>query len=119
MSLDLMEFQEIIYLKKKKKDGAYVINVDEYSDAGTHWVVLYCKKSDIICFYSFWVEHVTEEIMDFIGNKNLKIEIFRVQASDWFYASRWNFDLIYKHVFSLWFLKNDDIILIYFKNEWK
>ena len=82
MSLDLMEFQEIIYLKKKKKDGAYVINLDEYSDAGTHWVVLYCKKSDIICFYSFWVEHVTEEIMDFIGNKNLKIEIFRVQTSD-------------------------------------
>ena len=36
MSLDLMEFQEIIYLKKKKKDGAYVINLDEYSDAGTH-----------------------------------------------------------------------------------
>ena len=53
MSLDLMEFQEIIYLKKKKKDGAYVINLDEYSDAGTHWVVLYCKKSDIICVYSF------------------------------------------------------------------
>ena len=81
MSLDLMDFiQEIIYLKKK--DGTYVINLDEYSDAGTHWVVLYCEKSEIICFYRFWVEHVTEEMMDFIGNKNLKIEIFRAQASD-------------------------------------
>ena len=25
----------------KIKDGAYVINLDEYSDIGTHWVVLY------------------------------------------------------------------------------
>ena len=26
------------------KDGAYVINLDEYSDIGTHWVALYVKK---------------------------------------------------------------------------
>ena len=25
---------------EKKKDGAYVINLDEYSDIGTHWVAL-------------------------------------------------------------------------------
>ena len=25
----------------KIKDGAYVINLDEYSDIGTHWVALY------------------------------------------------------------------------------
>ena len=25
----------------KIKDGAYVINLDEYSDIGTHWVSLY------------------------------------------------------------------------------
>ena len=23
------------------KDGAYIINLDEYSDIGTHWVALY------------------------------------------------------------------------------
>ena len=44
INLDLMEFfQEIIYLKKIK-DGAYVINLDEYADTGTHWVALFCKK---------------------------------------------------------------------------
>ena len=31
-------------LPKKIKDGAYITNLDEYADAGTHWVVLFCKK---------------------------------------------------------------------------
>ena len=28
-------------LPKKVKDGAYVINFDEYADIGTHWIALY------------------------------------------------------------------------------
>ena len=28
-------------LPDKIKDGAYVINLNDYSDIGTHWVVLY------------------------------------------------------------------------------
>ena len=31
-------------LPKKIKDGAYVINFDEYADTGTHWIALFCKK---------------------------------------------------------------------------
>ena len=32
-------------LHKKVKDGAaYVINLDEYEDIGTHWIALFCKK---------------------------------------------------------------------------
>ena len=31
-------------LPKQIKDGAYVINLDEYKDTGTHWVALFCKK---------------------------------------------------------------------------
>ena len=43
MNQDLMVFfLEIIYLKKK--DGAYIINLDEYVDVGTHWIALFCKK---------------------------------------------------------------------------
>ena len=26
------------------KDGAYVINLDEHKDTGTHWIALFCKK---------------------------------------------------------------------------
>ena len=28
-------------LPDNRKDGAYIINLDEYSDVGTHWVALY------------------------------------------------------------------------------
>ena len=31
-------------LPKIIKDGAYVINLDEYADAGIHWIALFCKK---------------------------------------------------------------------------
>ena len=54
-------FLEIIFLKKKK-DAAYVINLGEYPDAGTHWIALFCKRSDIVYFDSFGVEHVPEEM---------------------------------------------------------
>ena len=62
MNLDLLEFfQEIIYLKKIK-DGAYIINLDEYADTGIHWIALFCKKNEIFYFDSLGVEHIPEEI---------------------------------------------------------
>ena len=48
------------------KDGAYVINLDEYSDVGTHWVALYVNNSNITYFDSFGVEHIPKEIKTFI-----------------------------------------------------
>ena len=32
-----------------------VINIDEYSDIGTHWVTLYVQNSDVTYFDSFGV----------------------------------------------------------------
>ena len=75
---NLMVFiQEIIY--QKKKDGVYVINLDEHADTGTHCVALFCKKKEIIYFDSFGVEHISKENLfkKFIGNKNIKANIFR------------------------------------------
>ena len=43
---------------------------------------LFCKRSEIVYFDSFGVEHVTKEIKEFIGNKNIKANIFRVQANN-------------------------------------
>ena len=34
-------------LPKKIKDAAYVINLDEYADTGTHWIALFCKKTKL------------------------------------------------------------------------
>ena len=69
-------------LPKNIKDGAYVINLDEYADVGTRWITLFCNRSEIVYFNSFGVEHVPEEIKEFIGNKNKKANIFWVQANN-------------------------------------
>ena len=45
----------------KIKDGAYVINLDEYSDIGNHWVTLYVQNNDVTYFDSFGVEHIPKE----------------------------------------------------------
>ena len=45
-------------LSKQIKDGAYVINLDEYKDTGTHWVALFCKKNELVYFDNFGVEHI-------------------------------------------------------------
>ena len=49
-------------LPKKIKDGAYVINLDEYADVGTHWNALFCNRSEIVHFDSFCVEHVIKHL---------------------------------------------------------
>ena len=69
-------------LPKKVKDGAYVTNLDEYAGVGTHWVALFCNRSEIVYFDSFSVEYVPEEIKEFIGNKKIIANIFRVQANN-------------------------------------
>ena len=33
-------------LPKKIKDGAYVMNLDEYADTGTHWITLFCNRNE-------------------------------------------------------------------------
>ena len=63
-------------LLKKIKDGADVINLDEHKDTGTHWIASFCKKNKIVYFDNFGVEHIPEEIKEFIGNKNIKQTFF-------------------------------------------
>ena len=45
-------------LPDKIKDGVYVINLDEYSDIGTHWIALYTLNNNVTYFDSFGVEHI-------------------------------------------------------------
>ena len=63
-------------LPKKIMDWAYVINFDEYADVGTHWIALFCNRNKIVYFDNFGVEHIPEEIKEFIGNKNINANIF-------------------------------------------
>ena len=110
--------------------GAYIINLDEYSDIGTYWVSLHVKNNDITYFDNFGVEHIPKEIIKFNGNKNIKTNIFRIQTYDsivcgYFCIGFINFRFKgktltdYTNIFSPNnFKKKDDIILNYLNNAY-
>ena len=114
---------------KKIKDGTHVINFDEYAHVGTNWIALYIKNIEIIYFDSFGVEDVPQEIKKFVGHKNIKTYIFRIQVNNsimcgYFCIGFIDFMLGGKYLIDytslFWpydFEKNDNIILSYFKNE--
>ena len=107
----------------KIKDGAYIINCDEYESTVTHWIALYVNAKNGTYFDSFRVEHITKKIRKLIENKNITTNIYRIQAYDpkmcgyfcigfidFMFRSK-NF-LEYKNLFSLnKYKKNDKIIL--------
>ena len=115
-------------MPKKIQDGAYVINLDEYANVGTHWITLFCNKNEIVDFDNFGAEHVPKEIKGLVGNKNIIANIFRVQVNDsvirqYFCIGFIDFMLAGKkltdftNLFSPYeFKKDDDIILTYFKD---
>ena len=78
MNLDLME----LLVEITVKNVAYVINLDEYHDIGTHWVALYVNNKIVTYFDSFGVEHITKEIMKLIARKKIITNIYRIQAYD-------------------------------------
>ena len=116
-------------LPDKIKDGTYVINLDEYSDIGTHWVALHANNKTVTYFDSFGVEHIPKEIKKFINIKNIIANIFRTQAYDSVMCRCFCIGFInymplgksltgYTNLFSPNnFKKNDDIILNYFLNK--
>ena len=89
------------------------------------------NNNDVTYFDSLGVEHIPKEIKTFINNKNIKTNIFRIQAYDsimcgYFCIGFIDFMLAgkkltdYTNLFSPYDLKkkkNDNIILSYFKNE--
>ena len=113
----------------KIKDGAYIINLDEYSDIGTHWVALWINNNNVTYFDSFGVEHIPKEIIKFMENRNIKTNIFRIQAYDSIMCGYFCIEFIdfmfkgksltdYTNLFSPNdFKRNDDTILNYFMNN--
>ena len=87
---------------------------------------MYVKYNEITFFDSFGVENVLKKIKRFIGHKNIKTNIFTIQADnsimcgyfcigfiDFMFAGKSLID--FTCLFSLYdFKKNDDIILSYF-----
>ena len=71
-----------VYSRDNVPDGAYVINLDEYSDIGTHWIALYVTNKTVTYFDSFGIEHISKEVKKFVNNKKIIANIFRIQAYD-------------------------------------
>ena len=78
-------------LPNKIKKGAYVINLDEYENTGTHWVALFVEpkyaielssSERTVYFDIFGVEHIPKEINKFIGSSDIKSNVFKIQAYD-------------------------------------
>ena len=92
-------------------------------------VAFFCKRSEIIYFDSFGVEHVPKEIKEFVGIKSIKVNIFGVQANNsvmcgYFCIGFIDFIVAGKKLTDFTclfppydFKKNDNIILSYFKDE--
>ena len=86
-------------------------------------------NNDVTYFDSFGVERIPREIKAFVKNKNIKTNIFRVQANDsvicgYFCIGFVDFMLKGKNLTELTnlfpqsnFRKNDNIILKYFMNN--
>ena len=64
------------------KDGAYIINLDQYANISTHWITLYANGNTQTYFDSFGIEHITKILNKFIGNKSVITKIYRIQAYD-------------------------------------
>ena len=92
-------------------------------------LLYFIKKNEIVYFDSLGVEHIPEEIKEFIGNENIKTNIFRIQENNsimcgYFCIGFIDFMLAgkkltdYTNLFCPYdFKKNDSIILSYFKIE--
>ena len=116
-------------LPDKIKDLVYVINLDECSNIGTHWIGLYVNNETVTYFDSFGIEDILKEVKKFIGNGNIISNIYRIQNYDSImcgYFCIGSIDYMFKgksladytNLFSPNnFKKNDDIILNYFLNK--
>ena len=124
-------------LPNKIKKGAYVINLDEYENTGTHWVVLFVKPKYTVYFDSFGIVHIPKKINKFINNDTkksnaiarIKSNIFRIQAYDSIMCGYFCIEFInymlkgktlldYTNLFSPNdFKENDQVIKRIFKNE--
>ena len=67
-------------LPNKIKDGAYIIDLDQYSNIRTHWFTLHALNDNVTHFDSFGVEHISKDIIKFIDKSLIITNICRMQA---------------------------------------
>ena len=77
----------------KTKDGAYIINLEEYKSIGTHKhtiinlhkykaIRIQYGNGDVTYVDSFGVKYIPSKIKKFIGNENITTNIYEILAED-------------------------------------
>ena len=111
-------------LPKIIKKGAYVQNLHEYANIGTHWIALFVKPKYTVYFDSFGVEHISKEIMiiktlkeiylDYKHMIQLCVVLFCIEFINYMFKGKTLFE--YTNLFSPNnFKKNDQFIKSIFK----
>ena len=83
--MNIIKMNNSVYSRNnlsKIKDGAYIINLDEYESIGTQWIALYMNDKSVNYLDSLGVERIPKQIRKFIRNKNITTDIYRIQACD-------------------------------------
>ena len=60
----------------------YVINIDDKSSKGTHWVSLFINKNTAVYFDSFGIEFILQEVLSKIKDKSVAHNTFRMQDNE-------------------------------------
>ena len=80
MNLDLMVFiQETIYQNKRWSNP---IRLDDKQSKETHWFSLFIAKNTVVCFDSFGIKYIPQEVINKIKDKSITQSIFRIQNDD-------------------------------------
>ena len=116
-------------LSIKIKDWVYVINLNEYADVGTHWIALFCKRSEMVYLIVLVLNMFLKKLKNLLDIKNIEGNIFRVQTNysvmcgclcigfiDFVLAGK-RLTNVTSLFFPYDFKKNDNIVLGYFKDE--
>ena len=64
------------------KDGLYVINLDDKSRKGTHWVSLFTDRNTVVYFDSFGIRYIPQEELNKINDNSITLNIFRIQNNE-------------------------------------
>ena len=49
---------------------------------GTHWVSLFIDRNTAVCFDSFGIEYIPQEVLNKVRDKSITLNIFRIQDNE-------------------------------------
>ena len=93
-----MEFNYRDNLPDEIKNWAYVTNLGENANIGTHWIALYSSNNKITYFDNFGAKHMSKKIKEFIKGSTVTTNSFRIEVyvsiMRGYYWSYWSYFIL-------------------------